>query len=423
MLLLDDVNLLYRQRDTLTLPEFLRRFARHVNDLQYQPEKTVRHICKYLREEMTVHSKSSLVYTKHRGVISKAELVNKDQWYIKDFAAHAASTGGSTSGEPFHYLRWADIYNEIEGEQHYRAILKEFNITQPARVLYLMLDQTDDRSMDTFIRTYQTANLLISHGQQQRATIHEVIKNRSFYNDYYNFYEKVIKFTAENDIDIILAPGNVVAALTWNIRRLGHTAPICKLLSNTGEKAARQDLDYLKSIGIIENWCDHMRCWDGGVTFYTCRHNTYHLIDGLAWAFSDKHQRLISTDFFSLPSPFVNYWNGDYCTISNDYQRCRCGRIYRQFSIDRTRNVAVNGIPSTQVRTVLSEIDFFTEAVKRAEMSNNFLRIFTRRPLTTPERQTIRNVLRNFEINFVTEHDYGSATGIGGSPVGIIPPM
>jgi hypothetical protein len=401
MLLLDDVLLLLRHSKRFTYAELLLKLLPHLHPLQYQQEQIIRNTCNHLKKQLTTFARrNSPVYKNRKTVIGKEDLGDQANWYVQTYRGAAAHTGGSTTGQRFHYLRWADAYNGLEGGAHYRAILTEFKIEKPAHILYLMLDQTDARYHDSLVKTYRTNNILISHGQQQRATIHEIIKNRTYYMDYYRFYEDIISYTSNNDIDIILAPGHVIAALAWNVRRLGHTARLAGLLSNTGQKVRRHDLDTLRPT--IDNWCDHMRCWDGGVTFFTCRFNTYHLLDGVAWAESDRHHRLLSYDFYSLASPFVNYWNGDYATIGTTYQRCRCGRLYREFEINRTRSVELNGVTNVRVRTQLAATGL-TAAIKRAEATNNFLRVFTHRPLSSQERHDLRHVLPQFEINFVAE--------------------
>ncbi len=410
MLFLDDPLLLYRRRKSYILSEYLKEHLNQVHVLQYHAGQDIKKICRHLSHELTKYAtENSPVYATHQGVISKEHLENKDKWYVKGFQAHTATTGGSTTGKPFHYLRWATHYNQIEGDYHYKAILDEFGLNKPINILYFMLDQTSDRSNDTLVKLYQTNNTLISHGQGQAAIIHEVIKNRTYYNDYFSFYESLFRYLSHEKIDVILAPGQAIAALAWNAQRLRHTAPICKLLSNTGTKVSRADLDYLKNNGIVENWCDHMRCWDGGITFFTCRHQTYHLIDGLAWAKSDKRGRLISDDYYSLPSPFVNYWNGDYGTVGTEYDRCKCGRYYRPFDINRTRSVVMDGVTNHEIRDQILKVGVDTSWIKRAETSGAFLRLFTARSYSDSERQTIRRILPNLEVNFVTEEPHGQA--------------
>jgi hypothetical protein len=407
MLLLDDALLLYRNRNHHSLSEYLKHHLKHVHNLQYQNSIDIRTICEHLNQQLLEYANTySPVYKTHKGIIDKSRLMNKSDWYVKNIPAHAATTGGSTTGDRFHYTRWATHYNEIEGDLHYKAILKEFKLEKPINILYLMLDLTEDRNSDTLTKVYHTSNILISHGQGPSATIHEVIRNRTYYNDYFGFYEAIFKYCTDNSIDVILAPGQVISALAWNSRRLHHTAPICNLLSNTGNKVHRSDLDSLVQNGVISNWCDHMRCWDGGITFMTCIHHTYHLIDGLAWVTSDNN-KLISTDYYSLSSPFINYWNGDHGKIANSFQKCKCGRSYREFEITRTRSVVMADVHSHEVRNQILKTSVDASGIKRAEHVGSFLRIFTTRPYSGEERKQIRSILPALEINFITEEPNG----------------
>lgn len=399
MLFLDDVKFLERFEEPLD--EYLIRAVKHVNALQFCDENTIRSHCDRLKTAIGTFVQESPIYTKHTGTITKNNLLDKDKWYVKGYAADKASTSGSSTGEHFEYLRWSDTFLAIEKHAHYLAILDEFKISESTKILYLMLDTTEDRNTNELIKIYRTDNILISHGQQQRAVVYEVIKNKKFFNDYYGFYEDIIQFLNFSEIDIIICQGNVAASLTWNLKRLKHDRKICKLLSNTGYKVNHADLNFLKENQLIDNWCDHMRCWDGGVTFYSCQFNKTHLIDGLAWAWSDAG-RLISTDFYSLPSPFVNYWNGDYCTIAEQYQICKCGRCYRPFEMQSPRSVAVNNAVSDQLKVWINQLPFIAD-IKRAEATRKFIRVFTKRPLTSKERAEIRKVLQGFEVNCVTE--------------------
>ncbi len=408
MLLLDDPLLLHRSRKDYLLKDYLREHLRHIHPLQYMGGEQIGTVCRHLSRELTKYAQdNSPVYATRRGVIDKSHLLDKNAWYVGGFQAHAATTGGSTTGARFHYTRWATHYNQIEGEIHYRAVLNEFGIDRPAQIMYLMLDQTDDRTGGSLVNVHHTDNILMSHGQGRSATVHEVIKNRLYYHDYLGFYEAIFQYLNEHDIDVILAPGQVITALAWNARRLRQTAPVCRLLSNTGSKVERADLNSLESLGVAPQWCDHMRCWDGGITFMTCRHKTAHLIDGLAWTSSDKKGRLISDDYYSLPSPFVNYWNGDYGTIGDEFKRCPCGRYYRDFEISRTRSVVMAGVTNHEVRDQILKTTVDAAGILRAEYSGCFLRLFTNRAYSADERRQIRLVLPHLEINFVTEEPNG----------------
>lgn len=402
MLLLDDLAMLYRRKSEYTFPDFLCRLQHHVHELQYHHGTKIIEVCGYLSDQLKSYIKEfSPIYTTHNGIITKYDFANQKKWFVPGVAAQQAWTGGTTNSVKFEYRRWADTFETIEGDCHYRAILREFKLDRPVQILYLMLDKN---RFEPFIKTYRTNNILLSHGQARQALVHEVSRNKLFYSNYYKFYEEIIKYCENNTIDIIMVRGETLAALRWNYRRLKSNRRLAILLSSTGSKANRPDLDYMKSNGAIDHWCDHMRCWDGGATFITCPYHTYHLIDGLAWAFADGG-RLISNDFFSLASPFYNYWNGDYTTIGDEYQRCKCGRYYRPFTIDRTRDVNLSGVVNVDIRNRILDSGIDHNLIKRCEAIGSFIRIIGNRPFSQTMRSTLREAFPAHKLNFVTEDE------------------
>jgi hypothetical protein len=403
MLLLDDSELLFKHRNDYQFVDYLKNHLKHIHTFQYQSENHIRSTCGYLSKELTKFVKASSPIYRSRKIVDKSILDNKKEWYVPGLRGHSAATGGSTTGNKFEYLRWADVYHSIEGDIHYKAILQEFGLDRPINILYMMLDKIEDRSTTKLTNVYTTTNIMISHGQTKSATVHEVIRNKQYHNDYFGFYEDIFNYCIDQKIDVILAPGQVISSLAWNARRIKQQKQICHLISNTGDRMHLKDVISLKNTGVIGNWCDHMRCWDGGITFMTCKFGTYHLLDGLAWTRSDENDRLISDDYYSLPSPFVNYWNGDFGTVGTTYHKCKCGRMYRDFTIKRIRSVIMSGVHNTTIRDNILATDVDTSGIKRAEASDYFLRLFTDRPYSPHERLTIRRTLPNLEINFITE--------------------
>ncbi len=241
MLLVDDWACLFKNRKSYTFEDYLKSHLNHVHDLQYQTGTEISKVCKYLSSELSKYAIShSPIYTNHKGIIDKSSL-NGPEWYTNRHPFQKATTGGSTTGKKFHYLRWADTYEQIEKDAHYKAILSEFDLDKPIQILYLMLDLTNERSETKLTKIYKTSNILISHGQGQQAMVHEVMRNRTYYTDYYKFYEDVFNYCVDHKIDVILAPGQAIASLAWNARRLKISTPICSLLSNTGNKVSIGD--------------------------------------------------------------------------------------------------------------------------------------------------------------------------------------
>jgi hypothetical protein len=243
---------------------------------------------------------------------------------------------------------------------------------------------------------------MISHGAEEKATVHEVFLNQAYFKDYHEFYKQIVDYARVNDIDVILASGSIFSALRWHLLRYGIKDRITKLISNTSSIVDTNDLQGIVDNGNAEDWCDHMRCWDGGATFYTCKYHTYHLMDSLAWVYMDDNNRLISYDYFSLASPFINYWNGDYCNVSTAYDKCKCGAYYRYFKMGRTRDMTVRSGNSIHIRSAIADLDIM-ENVKRVEVVNNMLRIVSTKISKETDRQHIRKSLPRFQVQFVCE--------------------
>lgn len=69
---------------------------------------------------------------------------------------------------------------------------------------------------------------------------------------------------------------------------------------------------------------DHMRCWDGGATFYTCEYGHTHWLDMVFEMHHDSENRLITTDSLNKAQRFHEYWNGDIVRTERE-EMCPCG--------------------------------------------------------------------------------------------------
>lgn len=276
-------------------------------------------------------------------LVSKFDLMDKDLWYTDDFASTENSTSGTT-GSPFRYKIWNDAFTPIEKEMHYGSLLEEFGITGDIGVLNMVSGQAAKgyRTVNHGQAKIQVAQgdeianyvarIHCGHGSSE-ARMHSMVFDEAAYfhiKDYCNF---VVQYCQENKIDVLLGSGGLFELLcTHFITNEPSGFPrLCQVLSNTGDRANLDTLEFLIEVGIASDWCDHMRCWDGGVSFFTCKHHTYHLMDELSYVYSDSENRMRSVDFFSYPSPFINYWNGDYAQVADEYKKCQCGRWYRPF--------------------------------------------------------------------------------------------
>lgn len=271
----------------------------------------------------------SPVYLNKKEIFTKEDLQDKKNWYTSEISnAIIASTGGRT-GIPFEYLKYNNS-DVIEWENYYDAILDEFNVVNSPNILYFMPHnyKTED---EKFICIGERSILnFVNHGSKRNPVVHYV--NFELYRKRQEeFYEFLFNYINENNIDVFYTSPIQVNSLCDYMKNSGATAKVGYLLSSTGGRFSQENAIFLFEGGHFDHICDHMRCRDGGASFFTCKYRNYHLMDNLAWCEEGPNQELICTDYFNLASPFVKYWNGDYCRIAKDYQRCECGRIYRDF--------------------------------------------------------------------------------------------
>jgi hypothetical protein len=200
-------------------------------------------------------------------------------------------------------------------------------------------------------------------------------------------------------VDVLFAPGPVIIALCGAIRKVfPRIHRVFGLVSNSNERLLPHDANFLM-MGYAGGVSDHMRCWDGGAGFWTCRHGTYHLMDNLSWS-EEVEGRLVCTDYFNLAAPFVRYWNGDFCRITDTYQRCECGRLYREFEFLENRPFAVKGRSITEIRETISMLGL--REVKRVSCSPDAVVVTSVREIPDHKKRALTS-RHHFEFRFVVE--------------------
>jgi glycosyltransferase involved in cell wall biosynthesis len=320
------------KNETLPPDVLVHKYLEVCNDVLFADEELLVGATDIMRLAVQSWSfKRSSIYRKVDGVITKADLESKDGWYLKNLGnIHHAQTSGSTTGNPFGYLRWLDVFDKIEWGCHYDVVLDEFAIGPTPSILYFMSHnyrKEDGRFI--YCDGGPAGPALVNHGISRRPVLHEV--NFDMYrNDQPAFFYHLFEYLKENPVDVFYASGPQINSLCNYIKKFNVKGRLGGLLSSTGERLLNEDARFLfVENGYFDHACDHMRCWDGGASFFTCKHRNYHLMDNLAWCEQGPNNELISTDYFNLASPFFRYWNGDYCTISKEYRRCECGRLYK----------------------------------------------------------------------------------------------
>lgn len=196
----------------------------------------------------------------------------------------------------------------------------------------------------------------------------------------------------------MLSSGPVINRIAEYIKKHDFKKHFCYLLSHTSEFPILRDFEFLKSNGNISYNCDHMRCWDGGASFFTCKNGTYHLNDNFAWVIEGPDNKMISTDYFNLASPFINYWNGDLCEIDSEYRKCSCGRYYRPFKMLQNRPFALKGTTKlTAIKEQISQLSFKRDLIQ-VQFENLRVSIVSSRKLEDNEKDKLQNILKEYEI-------------------------
>lgn len=368
-------------------------------NLLYEEEEYVLNTIKILKKNIQNWSQKNCSVYKFlkKEFVEKKDLLEKEKWYIENINSQKMATNGSTTGESFSYLRWDDFLFFIECENHYNLILEEFNIKNEFKILFF-LDIGLQFKKDKPIKIKKnTKNFMEKHGTIGNPEIYYVnfklYKERKelIFNDLINYLNK------EKPFDLVLTSGPNVNSLCNYLKKNNIKIKIGNLLSNTNEKLLEESILYIKENNVFDNICDHMRCWDGGATFFTCKYENYHLLDNLTWC-EEKEEKLMSTDYFSLPSPFVNYWNGDYCRIKNEYNRCECGRLYRDFEFLENRPFLIKGKNVLEIKNALNPF----KSIKEVRCSKTNLEIVTNSNITLEDQKTIKEI-----VNKVLNNDEG----------------
>lgn len=372
--------------------------------LLYQDEATLREYQNSLQNNIVSWAlENSNVYKtlyKLDRIFTKDDLLNKEAWYVDQLKDKRviSSTSGSTTGDPFSYAIYKKYVPFLMNNQHWNLILKEFGLGDMhirITVLYYFKDTLTVFPDNGFVRS------------------DHVVSNQSQYNhgskdcsiDYVNFkdfgsnkwYEQLFNYLSGSNIDLIISTGPIINQLCEEIRQRKYSKKLCYLLSHSNEFPLVRDFDFLKTNQLIDYHCDHMRCWDGGATFFTCKFGTYHLLDNITYHKSIDN-KLVTTDYFSLAAPFVNYWNGDICSIENEYLRCECGRLYRPFKMLENRPFALKGSTKlTSIKQQISQLSFKGDLVQ-VQFENLSVMISSSRSLETSEKDQLQDILREYQI-------------------------
>lgn len=387
---------------TLTREELL-GVLDQAGDILFKDEDTLRKYSELLTENMRRWMEKKCPELPKKPFYSKEDLEDKSKWYVNevDHESMTVSTSGSTTGLPFEYKRWHPAFHKIEWDYHYNMVLDEFQVPHDYHLLYFFSNhykQDGEKLITCFGGPSELA--MNNHGSSRRPVVHYV-NFKSYSADPERFFSYFFDYIRENPIDVVFTSSPQINSMCNHIRKFGFKEKIGKLVSSTNDRILHRDAKFLFiDNNYFDNMCDHMRCWDGGATFFTCQHGNYHLLDNLSWC-EEIDGRMVSTDYFNLASPFYRYWNGDYCSISDKYQRCECGRLYREFEFLESRPFSLKGTCMIDIKNAIKALSI--PDIRQVRCSVDFLDVVSDRELSDEEKSAISSVTEKFKFRFFAE--------------------
>jgi hypothetical protein len=375
-----------------------------VGDLMFQDEDTVRKVTRALRDNIEGWTRFRCKkYPFDKPFASKPDLDKKDDWYVDSTLGESMEVGttGSTTGLSFRYMRWHPAFHKIEWDYHYNLVMDEFEIQQSPNVLYFFSDHYKTDGVEPIACFGRPSDLAMNNHGSNRSPVVHYANFAVYQNDNEAFWRYLFEYVQRHHIDVFFTSAPQISSMCNYIRKFGVSHKIGYLLSNTGDRIMPADAHFL----FVENKyfdhiCDHMRCWDGGATFFTCKHRNYHLMDNLCWV-EEIDGKMICTEYFNLASPFVKYWNGDYCKIGKEYKRCECGRLYREFEFVESRPFSLKGVCMKDIKDGLKALDI--SGIREVRCSVKYLDVVSLRPLEDEEKTKISALTDKFTFRFITE--------------------
>jgi len=384
--------------------KLIEEYVSFCNYLLYMDSDIVLEVTDKLKNNIIEYAtNNSLVYKDFNPekIYSRKDLNNNECWFVKDLKEENQifNTSGSSSGEPFSYGVWNKYIRFLEDESHYGMILDEFHINKKNPKILMLKKLAYNPSHKEFLHKQEGDSPYTLHTHKSIDSIRYFVNFENYMNNNDSWFEELLqKIRPIVPFDIIMITGPIMNSLVNYLTKNNIDIKLGNLMSQTGEFMRLVDKETIILKKYANNVCDHMRCWDGGATFFTCRYDTYHLLDNLSWVTQGADNKMISTDYFNLSSPFVNYYNGDLCEIKNDYSRCECGRLYRPFRMIENRPFALKGPGRlTDIKQQISQLSFRND-LNQIQFENLSVRVVSNRILDQSEKEKLKSVLTGYEI-------------------------
>lgn len=376
-------------------------------NLLYQDPDTIRAVSEKLKNSIKKYAESNCKVYKEAKIYTRKELFDKDSWVSKEICVDRIvnqHTSGSTTGDPFNYFNDKKYYDYVQRNSEFDVILKEYNLYQKKlKILNLFKHPYNPSPKDFYLEKENRPIDYAFHSYLAKESNAFFVNWDGYMESPDHWHQKLLELLESQIFDIVLASGPVINILVRYIKKYNFKHLFAKLLSHTTEFPRHEDFQFLKNNGNVECYCDHMRCWDGGASFFTCKYNTYHLLDNLTWVYQGESNEMISTDYFNMASPFINYWNGDLCEIKDEYKLCQCGRHYRPFKMLQNRPFALKGpVKLTEIKKNISELSF-KEKINQVQFENLSVNIYSYSELKQNEKNTLDVLFKDYKTNYFFE--------------------
>lgn len=379
-------------------------FKKLAEDLLYQSPDIITAVTKKMKEGVFAYAESTHRNKKiGEGFYDKSSkpgdgiIVNGDESRILNF-----STSGSSTGEPYLYFHDAKYFSKLQDQSEFGLIKKEYGIQKNNISVLMLINWPGSPSIERFSETrknFQKENKYNSFSATEFETTFLNYKN---YQNIDWWYNNLLNLLSDKYFDIVLISASYLNFLTKYIKNNNFKHKFANLICQTSEFLIEKDFNFLKENGNVNNASNHMKGWDGGANFFTCKYGTYHLND--AYSFSeDWGGKLITTDYFNLVYPFLEYWNGDLCKIENEYKKCSCGRYYRPFSFTKSREFGIKG-KATKEREFIQKakkLEFFNEKLEYVQYSSSNIFISLKEKLTKHEEDQVKTINNKINYKFI----------------------
>lgn len=381
---------------------YLKHFCR---ELMFQePDHIIAVKNKILQSIVDYAKTNSKIYRQNLDYYTRNQLDNKNLWICENIDNKNRilnqNTSGSTTGVPFNYLSDKKYFDKLQRLSEFELILNEYNLFgKSLKILNLFKHPYNPKPKEFILETNNHSNRKFhSYGAKEFSTF--FVNWDNYIDKPDEWHDNFLMFLSNHVFDIVLCSGPVINILNRYIKKKSFVHRFAYLLSHTTEFPRIDDFQYLKDNGNINYYCDHMRCWDGGASFFTCKHGTYHLNDNLSWVVQGPDNKMISTDYFNIVTPFVNYWNGDLCEIKDQYKLCECGRYYRPFKMLENRPFALKGPTKlTEIREQIKRLSFKNQ-INQIQFDNLTVNVYNDSELSTEQKNILNNILSDYKVKY-----------------------